>query len=186
MPGVDRTFRLFVSSTFSDFKNERDALHREVFPKLRQLCASHNFRFQPIDLRWGVRYEAALDHRTLDICLEEVRRCATTSPPPNLLILLGDRYGWCPPPRQIPADEFLVLLSHMSAADRALIEWRMSVEGSETGWYRRDDNAWPPAYVLQPRSLPTEGDKAPTMEALDKEALHWSAAEREIRAAFSR
>ena len=61
---VTRTFRVFVSSTFEDLKQERDALqreaepgvfHHEVFPKLRKLCEQHGVRFQAIDLRWGVR-----------------------------------------------------------------------------------------------------------------------------------
>ena len=35
--------RVFVSSTFTDLKHERDALQRDVFPKLEQLCASRQF-----------------------------------------------------------------------------------------------------------------------------------------------
>jgi hypothetical protein len=68
-PGLaTRTFRVFVSSTFEDLKEERDALQRDVFPKLRTLCGQHGARFQAIDLRWGVRDEAALDHGPLGIC----------------------------------------------------------------------------------------------------------------------
>ena len=47
--------RVFVSSTFMDLKHERDALQRDVFPKLEQLCASRQFQFQAIDLRWGAK-----------------------------------------------------------------------------------------------------------------------------------
>jgi hypothetical protein len=86
--------RVFVSSTFTDLKHERDALQREVFPKLEQLCASRQFQFQAIDLRWGVPTEASLDHRTMRICFEELRRSQEISPQPNFLILLGNRYGW--------------------------------------------------------------------------------------------
>jgi len=46
-----RTFRIFVSSTFSDLKVERSALQERVFPRLRELCAQHGARFQAIDLR---------------------------------------------------------------------------------------------------------------------------------------
>jgi hypothetical protein len=60
MPTATRTFRVFVSSTFEDLKAERDALQREVFPKLRQLCEENGAGFQAIDLRWGVRDEVAL------------------------------------------------------------------------------------------------------------------------------
>lgn len=31
---MQKTFRLFVSSTFSDFKKEREVLHKKVFPKI--------------------------------------------------------------------------------------------------------------------------------------------------------
>ena len=55
-----RTFRIFVSSTFSDLKAERNALQERVFPRLRELAAAHGSRFQVIDLRWGVSEEAAL------------------------------------------------------------------------------------------------------------------------------
>jgi NACHT domain- and WD repeat-containing protein len=62
MDQSSRTFRVFViPQTFTDFTEERNALQREVFPKLRQLCEEHGFRFQAIDLRWGVREEAALE-----------------------------------------------------------------------------------------------------------------------------
>ena len=49
MAQAGRTFRLFVSSTFSDLKAERNALQQEVFPKLRELCMQHGCRFQAID-----------------------------------------------------------------------------------------------------------------------------------------
>jgi len=65
-----RTFRIFVSSTFTDLKVERNALQEDVFPRLRDLVAAHGCRFQAIDLRWGVSEEAALDQQTMKICLE--------------------------------------------------------------------------------------------------------------------
>ena len=61
MPTATRTFRVFVSSTFEDLEAERNALQHTVFPKLRKLCEENGARFQAIDLRWGVRDEAALD-----------------------------------------------------------------------------------------------------------------------------
>ena len=98
--------RVFVSSTFTDLKHERDALQRDVFPKLEQVCASRQFQFQAIDLRWGVPTEASLDHRTMQICFEELRRSQEISPQPNFLILLGNRYGWRPLPEEVSEDEF--------------------------------------------------------------------------------
>jgi len=98
--------RVFVSSTFSDLKHERNELQRKVFPKLEQLCLQRGFQFQAIDLRWGVPTEAGLDHRTMRICFEELRRAQEISPEPNFLILLGDRYGWRPLPEAISVGQF--------------------------------------------------------------------------------
>src|ERR1039457_6708251 len=89
MPTATRTFRVFVSSTFEDLKAERDALQREVFPRLRKLCEANNARFQAIDLRWGVRDEAALDQQTMEICLREIERCQQTGIKTNFILLLG-------------------------------------------------------------------------------------------------
>lgn len=141
MTQASRTFRLFVSSTFSDLKAERNALQARVFPRLRALCQQYGVRFQAIDLRWGVSEQASLDHRTIDICLKEIARCQQTTPRPNFTVLLGDRYGWCPPPPHIRASEFEAILERTSEADRALLQT----------WYRRDENAVPPEYNLRPR-----------------------------------
>lgn len=133
MPITTRTFRIFVSSTFEDLKEERNALQREVWPKLRALCEQHGARFQAIDLRWGIRDEAALDQKTMDICLREIKRCQATQIKPNFIVLLGDRYGWLPLPTRIPATE---LDPRPVAGD----------------WYKLDENAVPAEYVLQPRT----------------------------------
>ncbi len=106
MAQTSKTFRVFISSTFSDLKPERNALQERVFPRLRALCQQHGAHFQPIDLRWGVSEEASLDQQAMAICLGEITRCQQTSPRPNFIILLGDRYGWCPPPSHIPDSEF--------------------------------------------------------------------------------
>jgi NACHT domain- and WD repeat-containing protein len=135
------TFRVFVSSTFEDLRAERDALHARVFPRLSERCAARGARFQPIDLRWGVSAEAALDQQTMNICLEEVRRCRSVSPRPNFVVLLGERYGWRPPPPQVPADVLEAAAHRLGARGTALLEW-----------YKRDDNAVPPERFLLPRT----------------------------------
>jgi hypothetical protein len=69
MTQTSRTFRVFVSSTFSDLKAERNALQERVFPDLRHFCAAQGWQFQAVDLRWGVSEEAGLDQRTMNISL---------------------------------------------------------------------------------------------------------------------
>ena len=143
MPIRTRTFRVFVSSTFADLAAERNALQRRVFPKLRKLCKERGARFQAIDLRWGVRDEAALDQKTMEICLGEIERCQKTGIKPNFIILLGQRYGWLPLPARIEAGEFETVRDHIADVEqRGLVE----------SWYQRDDNAAPPEYLLRPRA----------------------------------
>jgi len=141
-----------VSSTFSDLKEERNALQEKVFPRLRELCMQHGCRFQAIDLRWGVSEEAALDQQTMKICLGEIERCQKTTPRPNFIVLLGDRYGWRPLPAEIPADEFEQILKRVTPEESELLCWSEDQPADKKGWYRRDDNAVPPVYCLQPRT----------------------------------
>lgn len=141
MPTTTPTFRIFVSSTFEDLKEERNALQREVFPGLRELCLSHGCRFQAVDLRWGVRDEAALDQRMMDVCLTEIERCERTGIKPNFIVLLGDRYGPQILPARIEAQEFKRVSAKVPDEDLRLIE----------EWYRLDDNAVPSEYLLLPR-----------------------------------
>ncbi|MFA5262262.1 MAG: AAA family ATPase [Opitutaceae bacterium] len=163
MPTPSPTIRLFVSSTFSDLKSERDALQREVFPRLKQLCLSKGLRFQAIDLRWGISEEASRDNRTMRICLRELRRCQQDRPKPNFLILLGDRYGWRPLPEIIPATLFELLKAEFNTEVPELLK----------RYYRRDDNAVPPVYELQPRgdneNWPNQIEK-PLLAALEQAA----------------
>ncbi len=138
----DLTFRVFVSSTFTDMVAERNALQEHVFPELREYCQHRNARFQAIDIRWGVSEEAALDHQTMGICLRELRRCQQLSPRPYFIALLGNRYGSRPLPPQIGAVEFETLLMQLSTGEKQRL----------LQWYRRDDNAVPPEYCLLPRT----------------------------------
>ena len=41
-----KAVRLFVSSTFTDAKRERNYLMREVYPGIRELCQKHGVEFR--------------------------------------------------------------------------------------------------------------------------------------------
>ena len=148
---VPRIFRVFVSSSFTDLKEERNRLQEFVFPRLQELCTSHGCLFQAIDLRWGISNEAGLDQKTMQICFDELRRCQNTSPRPNFIVLLGDRYGWQPLPEKIPSDEFDCISRNIR-----------SEKGSKlfNKWYKEDTNARVKnksqqsisTYILQPRT----------------------------------
>ena len=50
---VQKTVRIFLSSTFTDTRVERNELIEEVFEPIRQLCQQHGIAFEVVDLRWG-------------------------------------------------------------------------------------------------------------------------------------
>ncbi|WNL16129.1 DUF4062 domain-containing protein [Arcobacter cryaerophilus gv. pseudocryaerophilus] len=104
----NKTIKFFISSTFKDFIKERNALQNFVFPRLKKLCQDKGFSFQPVDLRWGVTNESSDDNKTMEYCLNEVKRCSS-DPKPNLLILFGQRYGWVPLPSYIESNVFDII-----------------------------------------------------------------------------
>ncbi len=154
--------RLFISSTFNDLKQERDALQRDVFPYLEEYCQKNGFQFQAIDLRWGVSGEAGLKHRAMQICFEELRRSQDVSPRPNFLILLGNRYGWRPLPEAISSSEYERLAEAAASVDEMKQPLIAGVHSKTAlqilnDWYRRDKN------VLVRKPL----DKDPDRETLN-------------------
>ncbi|CAK9095635.1 unnamed protein product [Durusdinium trenchii] len=124
---------------------ERDALHRDAFQKLREICESEGFQFHVIDLRWGVNEEAAWDQRTESLCLEEIRRCRQVSPRPSFIALVGQRYGWRPLPVDLSQSDWNALQATAGAL-RPLLD----------DWYRYDQNNVPPVYRLRERATDDE------------------------------
>jgi hypothetical protein len=134
-----QTFRLFISSTFNDFRREREVLQTRVFPEIKHYCSQKGFAFQPIDLRWGVSNETQLDQKTLALCLDEVRACKN-HPHPNFLVMIGDRYGWVPLPYAIEQSEFEQLIEITDKKEHLL------------DWYKLDLNQLPASYILKERT----------------------------------
>jgi nephrocystin-3 len=91
MPTQSRTVRVFLSSTFRDFAEERDLLVRKVFPELRRQCRARQVELVDVDLRWGITEEEAQQGRVLPICLAEIDRSR-----PFFMGFIGERYGWIP------------------------------------------------------------------------------------------
>ena len=87
-----RSVRIFLSSTFRDFGEERDLLVKRVFPALRARLRDRFVELVDVDLRWGITPEQAERGEVLPICLSEIDRAR-----PYFIGLLGERYGWIPP-----------------------------------------------------------------------------------------
>jgi len=143
---VNKTFRLFVSSTFKDWKVERDWLKEDVFPKLKDYCRKEQATFLEIDLRWGVSEGATESHRVKDICLGEIQRCQSITSKPNFLILLSDRYGWRPVPTSLQESVWKKLIKRgviPSQLDGLTLKNNLFYQS-----YQLDENAVPKEYVL--------------------------------------
>ncbi len=102
MKTESRTVRVFLSSTFRDFAEERDLLVRKVFPELRRKCRERQVELVDVDLRWGITEEEAQQGKVLPICLAEIDRSR-----PYFLGFIGERYGWVPKKHEY--DESLTL-----------------------------------------------------------------------------
>jgi len=97
-PG-SRLIRVFLSSTFRDFMEERDLLVKQVFPELRRKARERGVEVVDVDLRWGITEEESRQGKVIPICLGEIDRCR-----PYFVGMLGERYGWIPPVDQYSPD----------------------------------------------------------------------------------
>jgi WD40 repeat protein len=95
MSTPSRLVRVFLSSTFRDFAEERDLLVRKVFPELRRKCRERQVELVDVDLRWGITEEEAQQGKVLPICLAEIDRSR-----PFFMGFIGERYGWIPEPEK--------------------------------------------------------------------------------------
>jgi len=94
-----REIRVFLSSTFRDFMQERDLLVKQVFPALRRRARERGVELVDVDLRWGITQEQSEQGQVIGICLAEIERCR-----PYFIGMLGERYGWTPAVDDYPAE----------------------------------------------------------------------------------
>ncbi len=83
----ERVVRVFVSSTFKDFEDERKILASVVFPQLREMFADRGISIVAIDLRWGLTNEVIEQQGLIDACLREIDFCS------DFFGMLGARRG---------------------------------------------------------------------------------------------
>lgn len=139
-----RHIRVFISSTFRDMQAERDLLIKKTFPELRKRCRERGVEFTEVDLRWGVTEEQAERGEVLPICLKEIENSH-----PYFICLLGERYGWVPPPGTISASllesqPWLAQHSDTSVTEMEIIHGVLSdpVMNNRAFFYFRD-----PSYI---------------------------------------
>ncbi|KAM8960480.1 NACHT domain- and WD repeat-containing protein 1 [Pelodytes ibericus] len=171
--------RMFISSTFSDMADERDALMQLAYPEVQSFCLKNGLTFEAVDMRWGVGDYVTVDHMTTELCLKEIEFCQRTSMGPFFIGLIGNRYGFRPIPRVISEEEFNIL--------NKKIERNQSDAQLLTQWFWKDMNAVPPTYILQPITvhLPHYGDTNPAHADLQaQDSKKWRSMERQISQAL--
>ncbi|MBR0281453.1 MAG: DUF4062 domain-containing protein [Oscillibacter sp.] len=151
MENLNRVIRIFISSTFKGFEQERDDMARELYPALREYCRKRGFFFRAVDLRWGVSDEDGNNRRTMDICLDEIERCQRISPTLNFLVLHSGRYGSRFLPGQISREDWDRLYQAVEAPESEREELK--------AWYWENENAAGNPMVLRPRRAETEAEK---------------------------
>lgn len=97
MNNKSRIIRVFQSSTFRDFAEERDLLVKKVFPMLRRLCHKRQVELVEVDLRWGITEEEAQQGKVLPISLAEIDRAH-----PYFMGFIGECYGRVPEESKCP------------------------------------------------------------------------------------
>ena len=76
----------FTVFRISDFKNERNCLYHNAYPKLKQICSERGLEFQVLELRWGVTDDVINDHQVSQLCLDEIVNCQNLSCGPNFVV----------------------------------------------------------------------------------------------------
>lgn len=86
----NRQVRIFLSSTFSDLLEDREALVK-IFDILKLKAAKRDIHLSIVDLRWGITEEDAQNGKVISLCLEEIERSH-----PFFIGILGNNYGTTP------------------------------------------------------------------------------------------
>ncbi|XP_061189796.1 NACHT and WD repeat domain-containing protein 2-like [Saccostrea echinata] len=165
-----RVVRIFISSTFTDTREERNILIEEVYPRLQSYCKqNYGLEFQVVDMRWGVPEEASDDHSTSALCLAEVLNCQKLSTGPNFVTFLNQRHGYRALQTVITWEEFTQLMEALRTMGEDLSSFNI--------WYKEDTNSIPPVFVLQQIS-----SIIPNYKIKDPEAMrNWERVAEEMR-----
>ncbi|OWF43078.1 NACHT and WD repeat domain-containing protein 2-like [Mizuhopecten yessoensis] len=156
-----RVVRIFISSTFTDTREERNLLIEEVHPKLTSYCRKkYGLEYQVVDMRWGVPDDAADDHLATSLCLQEIQNCQRLSTGPNFVTFLNQKHGFHHLQSSIPSKEFDELIQALQTLDQdhSLLDV----------WYKQDTNCIPPVHILQPISSIITEYKNKTSDAVNE------------------
>ena len=157
-----------------------------IYPKLKEYCRERGLEFQVVDMRWGVRDESTDDHKTADLCMNEIDNCQRLSLGPNFVVgfnnknhfnfsykktefkiqkvFLCQKYGYRPLPNRVLDKEFLMITNILEKESAELL----------IKWYKLDSNSVPNVYVLQPvSSIYTNFTNKDQKQLMDEDQKLW-------------
>lgn len=142
LPPEKNSIRIFLSSTFTDYKQERNLLLDDVLPYVQSFGREYGIDVIFSEMRWGISDEASKGNRTIELCLKEIEKCRDVSIGPFFCVMLGNKYGYRPPPPELSVAAFDEVMK------RAIKEGKDLVLNALKESYHLDNNLVPPMYVL--------------------------------------
>lgn len=136
-----KTVRIFVSSTFKDFHQEREELVKKVFAELRVWCELRQLYLIDCDLRWGVPKETTSE-KTIRTCLEEIDRCYEDNKVPYFVNMTCKRIGWIPVASELPPNllDSYQLVFGLSVTEMEIVHAAYRIENPNALFLIRDDS----------------------------------------------
>ena len=142
LPPEKNSIRIFLSSTFNDYGNERNRLLKDVLPYLKTIGSKFDIDVVISEMRWGISDQAVKENRTIDLCMKEIENCRHVSIGPFFCLMLGNRYGYCPPPPILSASKYEEAIQRAEEIDN------INILKALKSCYRLDENLQPSSYVL--------------------------------------
>jgi len=142
LPPEKNSIRIFLSSTFDDYGEERNLLLKDVLPYLKLFGSKFGVEVILREMRWGISDQAVKENRTIELCMNEIENCRNVSIGPFFCLMLGNRYGYRPAPPMLSMSEYV------DALRRAREEQNERILTALESSYRLDENLQPPSYVI--------------------------------------
>jgi preprotein translocase subunit SecA/nephrocystin-3 len=121
-----RDIAIFLSSTFDDMGEERQAI-KQVINGLKRKAEASGISIKLVDLRLGIEASnnenEIYSEKVIRLCLESVENCR-----PYFIGLLGKRYGWIPKKEEITFNKHLFSDAHYNLIQQGLNEEKSVTE----------------------------------------------------------
>ncbi|GBG34148.1 Kinesin light chain 3 [Hondaea fermentalgiana] len=141
---LSATVKVFISSTFTDTRVERDSFLLLVDGHLQSLARALGCEYEAIEMRWGISDEMTHSHLTTETCLRAIGKANAESDALSFLFISTDKYGYRDVPSRIDSTTMSTLLEHAGEHTDLLLQA-----------YQQDLNDLDAAYFVQPLSSDT-------------------------------